>query len=170
MGSTDEEIFDIEEKARDNKEKEVEEEYEENNDDRDNESSDSEEEDSEEENSDETASGNTLCCVRDLCKQQEGCIIIGKGHKCVVCEGRMHGLRCSDEKVDDMVGMTCKKCALRLSRNAKRSTRNNHDGNNIINDPVLCFVMAGTSIRGEQVATITDQNALSLLKKDGNLL
>ena len=80
MGSTDEEILNIEEKARDNKEEDDEEEYEENNDDRDDESSDNEEEDSEEENNDETASGNTLCCAGDLCKQQEGCIIIGKGH------------------------------------------------------------------------------------------
>ena len=55
MESTDEAIFNIEEKARDNKEEEDEEEYEENNDDCDNESSDSEEE-----NNDETASGDTL--------------------------------------------------------------------------------------------------------------
>ena len=53
-----------------------------------------------------------LCCARDLYKQQEDCIIIGKGLKCVVCEGRMHGFSCSDEKVQAMVGMTCKNCAL----------------------------------------------------------
>ena len=110
MGSTDEEIFNIKEKTRDSKEEDDEEEYEENNNDRDDESSDSEEEDSEEENNDETASGDTLCCAGDLCKQQEGCIIIGKGHQCAVCEGRMHGFPCSDGKVETMVGMTCKKC------------------------------------------------------------
>ena len=53
-----------------------------------------------------------LCCAGDQCKQQEGCTIIGKGHTCAVCEGCMHGFPCSDEKVEVMVGMTCKKCAL----------------------------------------------------------
>ena len=53
-----------------------------------------------------------LCCAGDLCKQQEGCIIIDKGLKCVVYEGHMHGFSCSDEKVQAMVGMTCKNCAL----------------------------------------------------------
>ena len=53
-----------------------------------------------------------LCCAGDLCKQKKGCIIIGKGHKCAVCQGCMHGFPCSDEKVEDLVGMTCKKCAL----------------------------------------------------------
>ena len=85
MGSTDEEIFNVEEKAKDNKEEDDEDEYKENNDDRDNESSNNEEEDSEEENSeeennDDTASDNILYCAGDLCKQQEGYIIIGIGH------------------------------------------------------------------------------------------
>ena len=108
-------IFNIEEKANDNKEEDDEEEYKENNDDYDDESSDNEEEDreeedSEEENNDETESEHTLCCAGDLCKQQEGYIIIGEGHQCAVCEGRMHDFLCSDGKVETMVGMTCKNC------------------------------------------------------------
>ena len=60
MGSTDEEILNIEGKARENKDEDDEEEYVENNDNSEDKSSDSEEE-----NSDRTASGATVCCAGD---------------------------------------------------------------------------------------------------------
>ena len=54
-----------------------------------------------------------MCCAGDLCQQQgSGGIIIGSnGHPCIACKKRMHGNVCSDGKSDDMIGMTCKKCA-----------------------------------------------------------
>ena len=114
MGSTKQELFNIKEEKK-KKEEDDEEKYTKNNDERDDESSDKEEEDSEEEDSegeknDATASDDILCCAGDLCKQQEGSIIIGKSHKCAMCEGHMHGFLCSDGKVQAMISMTCKKC------------------------------------------------------------
>ena len=51
-----------------------------------------------------------LCCARDFCEQQGGRAIIGMSHKCIECEGRFHGFPCSNEKTDEMNGMTCKQC------------------------------------------------------------
>ena len=134
VGSTDDELFNIEEKAKDNKEEDNEEKYKENNDERDDESSDNklkdcEEEDSEEENNNETASDDTLCCTGDLCDQQQGYIVIGKGHQGAVCEGRMHGFLCSDGKVEAMVGMTCKKCD---NNNVEENTDNQSENSDMV--------------------------------------
>ena len=51
-----------------------------------------------------------LCCAGDFCKQQGGQAIIGMSHKCIGCDGRLHGYPCSNEKTDEMNGMTCKQC------------------------------------------------------------
>ena len=31
-------------------------------------------------------------------------------HMCIVCEGQLHGYLCSNEKTEEMNGMTCKQC------------------------------------------------------------
>ena len=134
MGFTEEELFNIEEKAKDNKEEDDEEEYKGSNDERDDDSSDNEEEDyeeedSEEENNDETASDDTLSCAGDLCKQQESYIIIGQGHQRVVCRGRMHGFPCFDGKVEAMVGMTCKECN---NNNVEKNTDDRSENSDMV--------------------------------------
>ena len=66
-----------------------------------------------------------MCCAKDLCQQQgSGGIIIGKGHPCIGCNGRMHGGPCSNGMVEDPNGMTCKKCAKpQTGRKSRRQTR-----------------------------------------------
>ena len=84
-----------------------------NDDDNNDESSNAEEEESEEEDGMDTTESTTLCalcCAGDFCEQQGGRAIIGMSYKCIACKGRFHGFPCSNEKTDDMNGMTCKQC------------------------------------------------------------
>ena len=134
MGSTEEELLNIEEKEKDNKEENNEEEYTGTDNEIDDESSDkeeeeSEEEDSEEEKNDATAS-DILCCAGDLCEQQEGSIIIGTSHKCAVCEGRFHGFLCSNGNVQTMTGMMCKKCD--NNNNVEKNTDDQSENNMVL--------------------------------------
>ena len=65
-----------------------------------------------------------MCCAGDLCPQLDGPTIIGKGHPCIGCNGRMHGGPCSNGMVEDPNGMTCKKCAKpQTGRKSRRQTR-----------------------------------------------
>ena len=114
MGMTKEKLLNIKEKEKDNREEDNndEEEYTVNDDKIDDEGSDKEEEKSEEEHSEEEKNDATafdiLCCARDLCKQQEGLIIIGISHKCAVCVGQFRGFLSSNGKVQTLTSMTCK--------------------------------------------------------------
>ena len=126
MGSTEEELLNIKEKEKDNKDGDDEEEYTENNDELNDEGGnkkeeESEEEDSEEEKNDATVS-DILCCAGDLCKQQESFIIIGTSHKCAVSKGQFHGFLCSNRKVQEITGMACKKCD--NNNNVEKNTGN----------------------------------------------
>ena len=84
-----------------------------NDDDTNDKSKNAEEEENEEEEHMDTTKSNTrsvLCCAGDFCKQQGGQAIIGMSHKCIGCDGRLHGSPCSNEKTDELNGMTCKQC------------------------------------------------------------
>ena len=89
-------------------------EYTRNDDDTNDESRNTEEEESEEndnkEEENDTTKSSILCCSGDLCEQEGGQAIIEMSHKCIVCGGQFHGFPCSNGKVQEMNGMTCKQC------------------------------------------------------------
>ena len=71
-----------------------------NDDDTNEESETTEEEENEEDERMDTTESTTsvLCCAGDFCKQQGGRAIIGMSHKCIGCDGRLHGYPYSNGK------------------------------------------------------------------------
>ena len=53
---------------------------------------------------------NELCCAGEFCQQEGGQAIIGMSHRCIACDGQLHGFPCSDGKSDKLIGMICKQC------------------------------------------------------------